>query len=65
MSILYLLIPLSLVFTVAAIWAFRYAVRSSQFEDLDQAAERIILDDRQARREAVQQPPVQPPKSDG
>lgn len=51
MSILYYLIPLSLVFTLVAIWAFRFAIRSRQFDDLDQAAQRIILDDRQARRD--------------
>ena len=35
MNILFLLIPLSLVLLVAIIWAFVWAVRSGQFEDLD------------------------------
>lgn len=35
---------------VIAIWAIYYAVKSNQFEDLDNASEQIILDDRQARR---------------
>jgi cbb3-type cytochrome oxidase maturation protein len=32
---LLLLIPLSLVLLVAAVWAFAWAVRNDQFEDLD------------------------------
>ncbi|OAV34470.1 cbb3-type cytochrome oxidase assembly protein CcoS [Moraxella catarrhalis] len=47
---IYLLIPLSLMLFVVAIWAIYYAVKSNQFEDLDNASEQIILDDRQARR---------------
>lgn len=51
MNIIYLLIPLSLMLFAVAIWAIRYAVKSNQFEDLDNAPDQIILDDRQARRE--------------
>ena len=47
---IYLLIPLSLMLFVISIWAIYYAVKSNQFEDLDNASEQIILDDRQARR---------------
>ena len=39
---------------VVAIWAVRYAVKSNQFEDLDNASQRIILDDRQERRQVIQ-----------
>lgn len=52
---MYLLIPLSLMLFVIAIWAIRYAVRSNQFEDLDNASQRIILEDRQERRK-IQNP---------
>ncbi|OOS23399.1 cbb3-type cytochrome oxidase assembly protein CcoS [Moraxella pluranimalium] len=51
---IYLLIPLSLMLFVVAIWAIYYAVKSNQFEDLDNAPEQIILDDRQARRKIQQ-----------
>lgn len=51
---IYLLIPLSLMLFVVAIWAIMYAVKSNQFEDLDNAPDQIILDDRQARREVAQ-----------
>jgi cbb3-type cytochrome oxidase maturation protein len=35
MNILLLLIPLSLLLLVVAIWAFVWAVRNDQFEELD------------------------------
>ncbi len=47
---MYLLIPFSIVFAGLAIWAMYYAVKSNQFDDLDNASEQIILDDRQERR---------------
>ncbi len=50
MGSLYFLIPISLVFAAVAVWAIRYAIRTNQFDDLDNAKEQIILDDRQARR---------------
>ncbi|AKG08203.1 cytochrome oxidase [Moraxella bovoculi] len=50
---IYLLIPLSLMLFVVAIWAIWYAVKSNQFEDLDNAPEQIILDDRQERRKIL------------
>lgn len=53
MTSIYLLIPLSLMLFVVAIWAIAYAVNSNQFEDLDNAPDQIILDDRQARRDAL------------
>jgi len=65
---IFLLIPLSLMLFVVAIWAVRYAVRSNQFEDLDNASQRIILDDRQERRQTIQahehSAPTQPPSTD-
>ena len=51
---IFLLIPLSLMLFVVAIWAVRYAVKSNQFEDLDNASQRIILDDSQERRQTLQ-----------
>lgn len=49
---MYLLIPLSLMLSAVAIWAIYYAVKSNQFDDLDNASEQIILDDRQERRQS-------------
>ena len=50
---MYLLIPLSLMLFVIGIWAVRFAVRSNQFEDLDNESQRVILDDRQERRQIL------------
>lgn len=46
MEIIYLLIPLSLIFLVASVWFFSWAVRNAQYDDLQGPAHRIILDDR-------------------
>lgn len=45
MSILFALIPLAMLLLAFAIWAFFWAVRSGQFDDLDTPAVRILLDD--------------------
>lgn len=55
MSILYLLIPLGLVLLSAAVWAFMWAVRNGQFEDLEGPAHRILHDDDEKPRD----PPLQ------
>lgn len=55
MASIFLLIPLSLMLFVVAIWAIRYAVKSDQFDDLDNASQRIILEDRQERRQVLQE----------
>lgn len=55
MASIFLLIPLSLMLFVVAIWAVRYAVKSDQFDDLDNASQRIILEDRQERRQVLQE----------
>jgi len=45
MSILTILIPAALVLGLAGLAAFLWALRSGQFEDLDGAAQRILLPD--------------------
>ena len=45
MTILFLLIPLGMVFLGVAIWAFLWAVRSGQFDDMEGPAHRILMDD--------------------
>lgn len=48
----FFLIPLALVIGAVALWAFMWSLRSGQYEDLDGAAERILIEDedRPARR---------------
>ena len=45
MNILLLLIPVALLLGFAGLAAFSWALRSGQFEDLDGAAVRILIDD--------------------
>jgi len=45
MNALLILIPLSLVLLVAALWAFAWAVKRGQFDDLDTPAIDILQDD--------------------
>ena len=48
MEIIYLLIPLSLLLVGVALWAFFWAVKTGQFDDLDAPALDILDDDLQA-----------------
>ena len=45
MSGLALLIPLALLMGLAGLGVFFWAMRSNQFDDLDGAANRILIDD--------------------
>lgn len=45
MNILLALIPISLLLLGAAIWAFVWAVRKGQYDDLDTPALDILVDD--------------------
>jgi len=54
MDILYLLIPLSLVFVALIALVFLWAVKSGQFEDMEGPAHRILMDD-----ESVDMPPAE------
>lgn len=45
MNILIILIPVALFLGLLGLAGFLWAVRSGQFEDLDGAAERILMDD--------------------
>lgn len=50
MEILYLLIPVSLLFVVVIAAAFFWSVRSGQYDDLEGPAHRILMDDDDTRR---------------
>lgn len=55
MNILFVLIPLALVLLVFAIWAFFWAVRSGQFDDMDTPSVRILLDEDKDASRPVEQ----------
>jgi cbb3-type cytochrome oxidase maturation protein len=45
MSIMYMILPISLVMALVAVIAFRWATKKGQFDDLDTPAWRVVLDD--------------------
>ena len=45
MNYLAILVPLALLMGVVGLAAFLWSLRSGQYEDLDGAAERVLLDD--------------------
>lgn len=57
MSILYLLIPISILIVVIAILAFRWAIKTRQFEDLDSPALIPLHDDPPEERQSPKDTP--------
>jgi len=57
------LVPIALILGLIGLGAFMWSLRSGQYDDLDGAAERVLLDadDRPIRDDAPQEPP--PPKT--
>ncbi|RUM98043.1 cbb3-type cytochrome oxidase assembly protein CcoS [Pseudaminobacter arsenicus] len=45
MSYLVFLIPIAILLGLAGLGAFMWSLRSGQYDDLDGAAERILMDD--------------------
>lgn len=60
MTILIVLIPLGLVLLGVALWAFVWAVRHGQFEDLEGEGERILFDEEPIAHAAADEQPVDP-----
>ena len=50
MQILYLLIPISVVLIAAAVYAFHWAARTRQFDDLESPGMIPLLDDTEEER---------------
>lgn len=44
MDILYLLIPISIIFVVIIAWVFVWSVKSGQYEDMEGPAHKILMD---------------------
>lgn len=63
MNILYMLIPLGLLLLGIAVWAFMWAVRSGQFDDLEGPAHRILMDDDEPQRNVTTKPDTSEPDS--
>ena len=45
MSIIYVLIPIAMIFVAIAVLVFFWAVKSNQYEDLDREAVNILFDE--------------------
>lgn len=45
MDILYLLIPIAIIFVGCALWAFFWSVNSGQYDDMESPAHSILFDD--------------------
>ncbi len=45
MEIVFILVPVSLLIVVIALWAFVWSVRNDQYDDLDKEAYRILFDE--------------------
>jgi len=48
MEVIYLLIPIAVLFVIVMAVAVVWAISSGQYDDLDRAAEEILLDDDEA-----------------
>lgn len=60
MEVLYLLIPIALVFVAVAIKLFFWAVKSGQYDDLDTEGKRILFDEPKPKKPS--NPPDHEPK---
>jgi len=67
MEILYLLVPLAVIFAGVIIWAFLWSIRSGQFDDLEGPAHRILMDEDEPPRHQPDHPPApkKPPRRRG
>jgi len=61
-SVLYILVPLALLIVAGAVWAFVWATRTGQFDDLTTPGVRVLFDDEQAAtpRENPRDPDTEP-----
>lgn len=44
-DIVFLLVPISLIFAFLIAWVFWYSLKSGQFDDLDGPGHRVLMDD--------------------
>lgn len=50
MSVIYILIPIAIIFTAIAIYLFFWAVKTEQFDDLEKQGMSILFDDEPASK---------------
>lgn len=49
MEIIYFILPLALIFAGGSVWAFFWAAKRGQFDDLDTPPFRVLMDDETTR----------------
>lgn len=62
MSVIYIVLPLAVIFAGIAVGAFIWAAHQGEFDDLETPAIRILHDDVDA--DAVSSPPTRPARPD-
>ena len=62
MNMIFVLVILSLILVVAAVWAIHWAINKNQFDDLDSPAYSILEDDTPADRYQRRQQHKQQPR---
>lgn len=63
MSIIYVLIPIAMLFVLIAVGVFFWAVKTEQFDDLDRQSVSILFDDdNQTSTNIVEATTQEPPK---
>lgn len=56
MSVLYIVLPLALIFAASAVAIYVWAVRVGQFDDLQTPPQRMLLDDQPSLPEPAEKP---------
>lgn len=58
MSVIFVVLPLALLVVAAAVWAFVWATKRGQFDDLDTPAVRMLHDDEKPVRQGKNRQPA-------
>ncbi len=53
MDILYLLIPIALIFLLLAVVFFFWAIKNGQYDDMESQALKIVIDDNQVKKKNI------------
>lgn len=64
MEILYLLIPIAIIFVIIATRLFIWAVKTGQYDDLDTEGRRILFDDERPSEPGATEPRPQADEKD-
>jgi cbb3-type cytochrome oxidase maturation protein len=58
MSVVYIVLPLALIFVVVALFVFIRSVRAGQFDDMDTPGVRVLHDDKPLKRRSPEEAPA-------